>query len=879
MNPEYWQKIESLFHQALEKPEHQRQSFIEKECKGDTVLLDELKTLLKNSENEDSISNIVQVNAEQLSELNDPWIDQTIDQYKIIEEIAVGGMGAVYIGERTDSEYRQKVAIKLMSHGLVSKQARQRFLSERQILANLSHPNIASLFDGGTTDSGVPYLVMEFIEGIPIDQYCDQKQLSINQRIRLLLKVCKALQYAHQNLVIHRDIKTSNILVTKDGEPKLLDFGIAKLLEQQPMEHTVALTRTEMRLLTPEYASPEQIRGEPISTATDVYGLGILLFKLLTGYFPFMVASYSPAELEQLICQQPAPKPSAVVAKNANDEIAQNRSASLKKLQREIQGDLDNILLLALSKETSRRYNTIDAMAEDMKNFLYHLPVKAQAPSFKYRLIKFIRRNSFSVITTTGVLLSIAAVILFYTWQLTEQRNIAIAAEIKAQQRAENLKETTDFIISLFTTANPRSKGSQFVTARDLLDEAISRINVDLKTDTLSKAQMLYNIGLAYNALNLPEKAIKVHKQALRIHFNLFGSESVEISEILNRLGDALRKSGKNEEGYQYLKKGLEMRIKLIGKDTNDIADSYNNLAMAVRNLGRLDEALELQHRAVAMHLKVSDPKTETIHVPINNLALLYRDKREFKKSLEYSKQALQEFYNRGQQTDVLGLLFTSLNFANVAYRMGENEVAKKVLSKSLEAALKKYPESLLQIIIAKRLLAQIEHHLGNLVVADKMFKENINTCLINCKKNPILIPITQKYWALLKREMGDITTAQKLIALSVAGYGRYSKPTSRSIILTKLFQADIALTASDYPLYDKVMANLESRFSRTSPSEFHINYYNMLKAKFYFQTKEYEKALQLITGAVDFFLNETGALSPNYLSALAIQNKIKQNI
>ncbi len=877
MNPDYWKKIEKLFHQALEQPENNRQSFIEEKCAGDTVLLDELKTLLKNTSSNDSIGDIVQKNAEQLKELSDPWIGQTIDQYQIIEEIAVGGMGAVYIGERTDAEYRQKVAIKLMSHGLVSKQARQRFLSERQILANLSHPNIASLLDGGTTDSGVPYLVMEYIEGLPIDKYCDKHQLTIKQRIQLLLKVCSALQYAHQNLVVHRDIKTSNILVTDNGIPKLLDFGIAKLLEDQPMEHTVALTRTEMRLLTPEYASPEQIRGEAISTATDVYGVGILMFKLLTGYFPFMVSSYSPAELEQLICKQPPPKPSAVIAKHKTETIAENRKTHWKKLQNEVQGDLDNIILLALSKEVTLRYSTIDAMAEDLRSYLQHLPITAQPPSLSYRFKKFVRRNSIVVTVTTGILVSITALIAFYTWQLAEQRDIAIAAETKAQQRADNLSETTDFIISLFTTANPRAEGSQFITARDLLDEGMLRINQDLKTNTLSKAQMLFNLGLAYSALDEPNKAIVAYQQTLSIHSKLFGNDSIEISTIMNRLGDALRQGGRNEEGYKYLKKSLEMRERIQGQESHKIADSYNNLAMAVRNLNRLDEALKMQHKSVAMHLRVSDPKTETIHVPLNNLALIYRDKGNFKQALIYSTQALKEFYKRGNQTDMSAFLRISRNIASISFQMGEYEIARKSILSGIEGAEKKYQQSNNQLLISKRTLAQIEHGMGNFEVADQLFKENIEACEIHCKKNPILNPITRKYWAILKRDMGDINNAKNLIALSVEGYKKHSSENSSSIITTLLFQADIAISAKDYPLYQNTMDEIEAKIIIKTPSDFQANYLKMIKAKNYFNLQNYTQASSHIDGAAEFFLNETGEKSPNYLKSLGLQRKINQ--
>ena len=327
---------------------------------------------------------------------------QRFGAYQVIREIGRGGMGAVYLAARADDQYKKRVALKILRADVNAQEVLSRFRHERQILASFDHPNIAGLLDGGSTPNGEPYFVMDYVEGTPIDQYCDSHSLTVAERITLFRQVCSAVQYVHQNLIVHRDLKPSNILVTPDGVPKLLDFGIAKILKPEMMATMVNATRAEDRVMTPAYASPEQVRGEPITTASDIYSLGVVLFEIFTGRRPYRVKSNTAHELARVICDEEPDKPSTAITKTDRgtaqptarvEELSRKRSTEPDRLERRLKGDLDNILLKAMRKEPQRRYASVEQFSEDLHRHLANLPVSAHEDSLRYRTEKFVRRN------------------------------------------------------------------------------------------------------------------------------------------------------------------------------------------------------------------------------------------------------------------------------------------------------------------------------------------------------------------------------------------------------------------------------------------------------------------------------------------------------
>ena len=410
MDAHRWQRIREIFEAAVELPPRERDPYIKKVCEGDTALFEELMAMLEADGTGHRLLD------QPVRETVDPFFQTDLTgrrfgRFRIIREIGSGGMGAVYLAERADGQYEQQVALKLIKPGLHSGDLVRRFEHERQILARLEHPNIARLLDGGISDEGTPYFVMEYVSGLPIDRYCNQNRLTIEERVRLFITVCQAVQFAHYNLVIHRDLKPGNIFITDDGTVKLLDFGIAKVFSEE--QELPALTRTGNYALTPEFAAPEQIRNQHITTATDVYALGLILFELLCGQRPFEFDSTSLLEMERIIETTDPPRPSSMIKKRmAGKEktligeaisASEQRQTSPERLFRKLRGDLDTICLMALNREPARRYGSAELFMQDLDRFLRGLPVRARRESLPYRLQKFARRHRWGVLTTAVV--------------------------------------------------------------------------------------------------------------------------------------------------------------------------------------------------------------------------------------------------------------------------------------------------------------------------------------------------------------------------------------------------------------------------------------------------------------------------------------------
>ncbi len=431
MTPERWQQVKGLLQSVLEQPPGEQTAFLNKQANGDASLRLEVESLLEFREgNENFIeTSALEITARSVGvEAQDEMAGAQIGPFQVEREIGRGGMGAVYLAQQNDNHYQRQVAIKIIKRGMDSDEIVRRFRNERQILANLTHPNIAALYSGGTTDAGLPFFVMEYVAGQPINEYCEARMLSTAERLELFRIVCSAISYAHQNLVIHRDLKPSNVLVTEDGVPKLLDFGIAKLLKP---DQEAALTETMLRVMTPEYASPEQARGERMTTASDVYSLGVVLYELLTGRRPYRLKNLLPHEIAQIISERVPERPSTAISRveeiaegratpestNTTPSTGKARGGELAKLRRSLLGDMDNIVLMAMRKDPARRYQSVEQFSEDIRRHLEGLPVRARKDTFDYRASKFLRRNRLGVAAAAVVLLVLLGGILATRWE------------------------------------------------------------------------------------------------------------------------------------------------------------------------------------------------------------------------------------------------------------------------------------------------------------------------------------------------------------------------------------------------------------------------------------------------------------------------------
>lgn len=505
ITPERWQQIKGLLAEALAVETAERPAFLIRVCGEDSALQSEVESLL--AAGQSSASDLLNDSAptpefDLFSEVASNRVGQRLGPYRIVEEIGAGGMGEVYRAFRADDHYHKEVAIKLVRAGQGSKVVIDRFKNERQVLAGLDHPNIARLVDGGTSDDGVPYFVMELVDGRPIDEYCDTKKLSTADRLKLFLHVCSAVQYAHQRLIIHRDLKPGNILVTSEGVPKLLDFGIAKILaadDSQSPESTLSI----LRPLTPRYASPEQITGGAITTASDVYSLGVLLYELLTGHRPYRMSGQGPQDIERAVCESVPERPSAVLWRSETitgdnsiaitaESVSAVRDGSPEKLTKNLRGDLDNIVLMSLRKEPQRRYASAEQFAEDIRRHLQNLPVHACPDTFRYRTSKFVRRHKAGVIAAAVVVITVFSALA----ATMHEARVARQQQLRAEQRFNDVRELANSLMFEVHDSIQDLPGS--TPARKILVGRALQYLDRLSRDASSDSSLQRELGTAY---------------------------------------------------------------------------------------------------------------------------------------------------------------------------------------------------------------------------------------------------------------------------------------------------------------------------------------------------------------------------------------------
>jgi eukaryotic-like serine/threonine-protein kinase len=561
MTPERWRQIEEIFHGALDRAPADRSEFLDRHCGGDAELRAEVESLLAEQVADAFLAVPIGSAAHAVSrQTADARIGQRLGAYRLTGLIGQGGMGAVYRGVRDDDQYRKQVAVKLVKLGMDTESLLRRFRHERQILASLDHPHIARLLDGGSTDDGLPYLVMEYIEGQPITSYCEGRTLTISERLRLFLQVCAAVAYAHKNLVVHRDLKPGNVLVTDAGAPKLLDFGIAKLLSGED-EDAAPKTVTALHMMTPDYASPEQVRGLPITTATDIYSLGAVLYELLSGERAHRFKSYSPGDIERSVCGTDVEKPSTAV----------RRATGSARLRRHLAGDIDNIVLMAMRKEPERRYSSVDQFADDIRRYLEKRPIVARQDTFGYRAGKFLRRNRVAVASAGVIVLSLVGGMTMTAYQ-------ARRAERQFQQ-VRRLANTVLFELSDQIAALPGSTQARELVAKtglEYLDSLASEAAGDPALQ-LELAEGYYRLALVQGGFRVP--GLEQFDAALASYRKALG------------LGQQLLARAPHDAGVLSLMLKCRSNLGDILQERGDLATA----AAEMREAARLVEALALQ--------------------------------------------------------------------------------------------------------------------------------------------------------------------------------------------------------------------------------------------------------------------------------------------
>jgi eukaryotic-like serine/threonine-protein kinase len=557
-SPDRAQRVAEIVEAALERELSEWPSFFEESCGDDEMLRAEVESLLGYQKEATDFMEApaYQSNADLLAEESGALkTGELFAEYKILSLLGEGGMGEVYLAE--DAKLGRKVALKLVKSGFGRGNLIRHFRREERILAGLTHPNIARLYGGAVTPDGVPYFVMEYVKGERLDHYCDARKLKIPERLQLFRKICSAVSYAHQHLVIHRDLKPANIRVTAEGEPKLLDFGIAKLVDPQT-ESIGEPTITLQSVMTPEYASPEQARGEEVTTASDIYSLGVVLYELLTGQRPYRIKSRRPEELAHAISAEEPPRPSTAVTKQNQSSVILN--------PRSLRGDLDNIVLMAMRKEPSRRYASVAQFSEDIRRHVEGLPVVARKDTVGYRSAKFIRRHRLGVTAATFVVLAIVTGLVVALWEAQNarhQRDVAQRERLKAQR-------INTFLQDMLGSVAPEMKGID-VKVADLLNEASNRAKTELVRQPDVMADVLMTLGRTYISLGQYDKAGTDLRAALEASLKTNGELHPTTATTMGWLGLALANRNRTVEGEQISRKAVELQRKLHPRGHEDL--------------------------------------------------------------------------------------------------------------------------------------------------------------------------------------------------------------------------------------------------------------------------------------------------------------------
>ena len=692
-----WTRIRELLDAAWDLDPDERAAFLDEECADEPGIREEVERLLQAEEEapeflEQGAASFAREAYAESAASDAEFEGRQIGPYRLVERLGRGGMSVVYRAERADGQFEQEVAIKLLPRHFETERRVARFHAERQILADLDHPNIARLLDGGVTEEGQPYLAMEHVDGAPITEHCAERQCSLEERLGLLRTVSEALHHAHQNLVVHRDLKPANILVTPDGTVKLLDFGIAKLLSEEDRPYARPLTRTGERPMTPEYAAPEQVTGDAVTTATDIYQLGVLAYELLTGTRPFQIETRSLSEIERAIVGTDPTKPSTAVTEDpSSDETASHQlPSSTGQWRRQLQGDLDTIVLKALRKEPERRYASAEAFAEDLNRYLSEQPVKARPATWRYRFRKFARRHRWGV---AGAAAAVALIAVFAV-ALINQRSVALEERDEAQLQAEKAEEAVRFMTDLFESNDPFQENGETVTARELLERGEERIG-ELRDRPAIQAELLGAMGSAHRGLGNYGVADSLLREALERSRETLGERHSTTAALLGKLGCALRYQGQYAAADSITRKALAIRQEELGERHPSTAATLNNLGLVLRNQGRYAAADSVYRKALSIRQKELGERHPRTATTLNNLGLVLRNKGQYatadsvlRRALAIRREALGEQHPRVATTlNNLGLVLR-----NQSKYVAADSVYREALAIRREALGEQHP-------------------------------------------------------------------------------------------------------------------------------------------------------------------------------------------
>lgn len=779
MDPSLWKRAEVLFAACVDMPAADRPAFLDEACEGDSALRALVDDLLAGDRIEDPVSATLERAAADVGAGQDnAWVGREVGAYTLTEKIAAGGMGVVFRGRRSDTAYDQQVAIKLLTSSLVTGELRRRLLVERQILANLNHPNICRLLDGGETGDGVPYLVMELIDGVPITEYCDRERLGIRARVELARQVCDAVQFAHRNLVVHRDIKPGNILVTDEGVPKLLDFGIAKLLDPMAVPGGSHTTVEGFRMLSPRYASPEQVLGSAVTTASDTYSLGMLLYELLCGSDPFArdEAESENGRLPAPDFEHPARPTRRLSQRQQAPEIAACRGTTEAGLERALRGDLETIVMKAIRAEPEHRYATARELADDLERFRDDRPVLARPPTAGYLVSRFWRRHRgasvAALVAAVSLLLGAGAATVGFVQ--------ARQAEQVAADEARSAEAVADFLVSLFDEANPDVSAGEPRSVREILDIGAGKVNSELADSPMIQIEVLGTLGSAYKSLEELAEARAIFERALMLRRTHTPRDYENIVITLSEIGDIARIDDDMLEARRFLEEAMTLANRHFDEPTVALADVANNLALVLEHSGEHDAAMTMMKQALAYRRQLYPTPHGKISTGLHNVGWLLSRNGDLNEAERYLREAIdmrKAVY--GEVHPRVGT--TTMVLSRVQSLQGDLAGAAASAQAAYDIATAVYPDGHIEISFALFEVAVAREKAGALQEAAEMYRQVavMDRELAGVISNDLAFSL--KAWARTLVDLGRYEEAERALTESMAIFEQLEEDTARS--------------------------------------------------------------------------------------------------
>jgi serine/threonine protein kinase/tetratricopeptide (TPR) repeat protein len=734
-DPAFWNDVEAIFSEALALDPLARAQLLATRCGDRADLRAEVQSLLEAHDRATAFMGQATVSSDARADVFSAGLREgdTVGAFRLVSRIATGGMGTVYVAERVAGDFTQRIAVKVIAAPLTRESDARRFRTERQILASLRHPYIVSLIDGGVTPRGEAFLAMELVDGVPITRYCRDHGLDLRTRLELFRQICDAVHHAHARFIVHRDLKPANILVTADGVPKVLDFGVAKLLEDPLAEgraHSEARTEAGVGPLTPGYASPEQMRGLPITTASDIYTLGVVLYELLTGTRPYETAGKPFDEVMRLVVDADTTRPS-LSAPNPEEQPPYD-------WRRALNGDLDAIVLKALRKDPGDRYASVDALSKDVERYLNGRPVEARVPSTAYVARKLIARHKVAFASAGLSMLVVVGALGVALWQA----RMARVERDKARAEAAKARTATAFLGRVFQSANPVQTRGQTVTARELLDAGTASIASELQGQPDVQASLLIVMAQAYDRIGMVDRAVPLAEQALALR-ERSNAPPAELSDALFVVGSMYRRQGRPRDGVAPLERSVRLREASVGPDDPELARSLSALALCLEAIGRPEGVLDMIRRAIRIQQR-ADPKSAALALLYNNLATVLHRRGDLAGARDAYEQSI-AVYNVSTETANWGIAMPLLNVGTLLREREEIDAARPYFERALDIDKKIFGPESAATAYTLACLGDLARARGDLKAAHELLGESLRIYGVSRKPDHIdlVAPLT----------------------------------------------------------------------------------------------------------------------------------------